>query len=131
MQRILAILWQLVRTLFGLGAGLYLGRVLKAVPTVSWASFAGYILMSLGGILNLIVVALNRGFMPVRTEEIPEERKRFYHAMDEQTRVWFLGDWIHIGGWYFSPGDIGLYLGLIVVIGDLLMVVALNGSYDE
>ena len=131
MRRILAILWQLARALFGLGMGLYLGRVLKAASGVSWASFAGYILMSFGGILNLIVVALNRGFMPVRTEEIPEERKRFYHAMDEQTRVWFLGDWIHIGGWYFSPGDIGLYLGLIVVIGDLLIGVALNRSYDE
>ena len=113
----------------GVGRGLVRERgILKAASGVSWASFAGYILMSFGGILNLIVVALNRGFMPVRTEEIPEERKRFYHAMDEQTRVWFLGDWIHIGGWYFSPGDIGLYLGLIVVIGDLLIGVALNRS---
>ena len=126
MRRILAILWQLARALFGLGMGLYLGRVLKVGAAFSWASFAGYILMSFGGILNLIVVALNRGFMPVRTEEIPEDRKRFYQAMDEQTRVWFLGDWIRIGGWYFSPGDIGLYLGLIVVIGDLLMGVALD-----
>ena len=131
MRRILAILWQLARTLFGLGMGLYLGRLLKAASGVSWASFAGYILMSFGGILNLIVVGLNRGFMPVRIEEIPEDKKRFYQAMDEQTRVWFLGDWIRVGGWYFSPGDIGLYLGLIVVIGDLLISVALNRSYDE
>ncbi|HKI70749.1 MAG TPA: DUF5317 family protein [Verrucomicrobiae bacterium] len=131
MRRILAILWQLARTLFGLGMGLYLGRVLKAASGVSWASFAGYILMSFGGILNLIVVALNRGFMPVRIAEIPEAKKRFYKAMDEQTCVWFLGDWIRIGGWYFSPGDIGLYLGLIVAIGDVLIGVALNRSYHE
>ena len=129
MRQILAILWQLVRTLFGLGMGLYLGRVLKVGSAFSWASFAGYILMCFGGILNLTVVALNRGFMPVRTEEIPEDKKRFYKAMDEQTRVWFfLGDWIRIGGSYFSPGDIGLYLGLIVAIGDVLIGVALNRS---
>ena len=64
---------------------------------------------------------LSPALSPLVPRKEPEERKRFYHAMDEQTRVWFLGDWIHIGGWYFSPGDIGLYLGLIVVIGDLLI----------
>jgi len=69
--------------------------------------------------------------MPVRIAEIPEAKKRFYKAMDEQTCVWFLGDWIRIGGWYFSPGDIGLYLGLIVAIGDVLIGVALNRSYHE
>src|SRR5690348_12299193 len=126
MRRILAILWQFVRALFVLGMGLYLRRALKVASAASWVSFAGYTFMSLGGILNVIVVALNRGFMPVRTEEIPEDRKRFYEAMDKQTRVWFLGDWIRIGGWYFSPGDIGLYFGLIAIISDLLICAALN-----
>jgi hypothetical protein len=44
-----------------------------------------------------------------------------HDAMHSQTRFRVLGDWIPLGSWMISPGDILLYVGIWgVVIGRVL-----------
>jgi hypothetical protein len=76
--------------------------------------------MCLGFLLNLFVVVLNGGRMPVSMHDIPEKLRSRYEVMHPGTRAWFLGDWIRIGRCYISPGDIALFLSLIVVIARAL-----------
>ena len=70
-------------------------------------------LSGLGLSLNVSVILLNDGFMPVRTSEIPVEYEGRYRPMDDRTRARYLGDWIPLGRPLASPGDVCL-LGAII-----------------
>jgi hypothetical protein len=105
-----------------LGIGLYTARHFTGGSGMSgWTSRVGCILMFSGGLANVVVVIVNRGKMPVRIDEIEGERRFSYEPMHSKTRLWYLGDCIHIGGWYFSPGDVGLYVGLVLMIGSVVL----------
>ncbi len=88
-----------------------------------------------GSLLNFIVILLNGGSMPLspRVTEIAvsssnlrhllEGRYLTYHIINENTRLWFLGDVIQVP-WPFSGfisiGDILLYAGVFLLIQSIV-----------
>lgn len=70
-----------------------------------------------GLVMNLVVMLVNRG-MParVRLEEIPEDQRLDYHPIGPSTRLRFLSDWIPVGNLLISPGDIVLFLAIIILL---------------
>jgi len=62
--------------------------------------------MFLGGLANVVVVILNRGFMPVRVDQVHGRERFSYEPIHSGTRLWFLGDCIRLGTAYASPGDL-------------------------
>ena len=80
---------------------------------------AGWIAIALSGVgvcLNQLVIYMNDGKMPVRTDSIPVDQEANYEVMDSRTRLAILGDWLQIKDWLISPGDVCLYLGLAIAI---------------
>lgn len=92
-------------------------------------------LISLGTILNALVILLNGGSMPltdispyIGASETPGQylldgKLLTYHFINENTKLWFLGDII----WVPSPfsslasiGDIFLYGGVLLLIQDII-----------
>ena len=67
--------------------------------------------------LNLIVIWMN-GKMPaaVTPEEIAEEDQADYRPIDESTRLWVLSDWIPLGSWMISPGDVLLFIAAGILL---------------
>jgi hypothetical protein len=85
--------------------GLGLARNLRS-PEPSWLEIGLIGLAGAGVLMNGLVILLNGG-MPVATtaEEISAEERDLYRPIDEQTRLWWLADWIDVGWAWFSPGD--------------------------
>ena len=98
-------------------------RALYQSADQGWFSRA-YMCVSFAGLLmNVAVVALNGG-MPARLhadEEIPDEVRPNYKPMDARTRCPFLGDWIPLGGWRISPGDVLLGLAVVAAVGEMFV----------
>ena len=88
--------------------------------------------LGLGLFLNLLVISLNGGLMPIRPELverlIPQAAEGFWVVGErlgvgkdivltvEQTRLWFLSDWFLLPDWLhypmaFSIGDVVISLG--------------------
>ena len=72
--------------------------------------------LSMGFVFNLTALVLNRGFMPVRGKIVPENYQSTYKLVDNQTRAWFLGDWIPTRWGYCSPGDICLAVSFVFMV---------------
>jgi len=122
-RSLLAAGWQVCRLLFALGAGLFFGyEFMTGAHTIHWMTAAACLVAFLGGVLNLASVILNRGKMPVRTSEVPERYKHSHEPVHQKTHVPHLGDWISIGARYYSPGDICIYIGLTILVGDQLVL---------
>ena len=115
MQRV----WRILRFL-GVAAFLLYAFKMGAF-TNSWTTFVSLGFISLGLVLNLTVIVLNRGFMPVWEEAIPRDYKLSHKPLDSQTSVPFLGDWIPIAGGHCSPGDTCLVAALGIVILDWVL----------
>lgn len=87
-------------------------------------------LVTIGTFLNALVIALNRGSMPLSKHILNfqsseslrlliEDRLLIYHIVNENTKLRFLGDIIFIPKPfmnYLSIGDIILYLGVFLII---------------
>ncbi len=117
-QRILTLAWQACKFLSGLAAWLYLrGHFTGSSDTTTWISRAGCALMLLGGLGNVVVVVLKRGYMPVRVGEIHGRQRFSYEPIHSGTRLWFLGDCIRLGAYFTSPGDLLLYGGFALMMG--------------
>jgi len=88
---------------------------------------SGFWFLGLGLFLNLLVIGVNGGMMPIRPELvdrlIPQAPPGFWSVGErlgvgkdivlavEQTRLWFLSDWFMLPGWLhyplaFSIGDV-------------------------
>ena len=93
-------------------------RTFSQATAVDWLEYACLSASCLGSLLNIIVVALNGG-MPARLapDEIPDDARPFYHAIDHKSRCPWLADWIPIGSWLISPGDVLLAIGVVGMIG--------------
>lgn len=59
--------------------------------------------------------------MPAHIDEIPSHHESEYQIMDSNTRLRFLGDWISIGNWLISPGDVCLYAGFAISLAARLV----------
>jgi hypothetical protein len=70
----------------------------------------GLALLLAGAALNFVAIAANGGQMP---RIVPPDPSVFSNvaAMDEGTRLWFLGDLIPFAGRIFSFGDVLIALG--------------------
>jgi hypothetical protein len=100
----------------------------------------GFLLMAVGLVLNLLVIASNRGFMPIRPEAVaylypslPNDYWVVGHRLGfgkdiilatENTRLWWLSDYFTLPSWFpyrvaFSLGDIVLSIGVIVTLWTL------------
>ncbi len=89
---------------------------------VAWAlmncwSIFGLNMNFLGGTLNMLVCAVNKGLMPTL---YPGDPTGLHSLMNEATRLPFLCDWIIVGYWQLSPGDI------LIVLGTLLFLIYQN-----
>ncbi len=107
-----------------------------------WANrrLPGFWLLGLGLALNLLVILLNGGLMPIAPEtvtylfpEIPAEKwepgQRLGTTKDvvlprELTRLWFLSDWLVTPKWMpyrmaFSPGDVLIAWGAFWLLWSL------------
>jgi hypothetical protein len=88
-----------------------------------WWTMTSVALLVAGTLLNLLVIGVNDGYMPARAgeDELPPEKRDLYKPIDGDTRLTVLSDWIAVGGYLISPGDllIGLALG-VLVLDDLL-----------
>jgi Na+(H+)/acetate symporter ActP len=82
--------------------------------TNTWTSIAAGVFLCVGLGLNVVVLILNNGFMPVRMKTIPRDYQTSHKSIDNRTRVRFLGDWIRVARWYVSPGDLCLVAALAV-----------------
>lgn len=92
----------------------------------------GFWMLEFGLSLNLIVIVLNRGLMPIRPEIIPvlapnappaawQVGERLGISKDivlpvAETRLWFLSDWFLLPPWFpfraaFSLGDVFIAVG--------------------
>lgn len=90
----------------------------------------------IGGFLNLGVMTLNHGQMPVQIP--PELQKGFFpderHClMTAESHVKFLCDWLQLGFGIASPGDLLIWLGDkyndgCLLAWSVLMVKDSNGS---
>ncbi len=116
----------------------------RRIPGFGW--------LSLGLTLNLIVILLNGGWMPVRPgfvlESAPEDKagesvlnQRLMCSKDklllrEDTILWPLSDvlplpnWIP-GEWVISPGDILIILGLVRTALPILHLLLSQGVFHE
>jgi hypothetical protein len=100
----------------------------------------GFWLFGLGLLLNLLVICLNGGLMPIRPEllmkffpDAPagswEIGQRFGISKDivmtlDQTRLWWLSDYFSLPTWFpyraaFSLGDVILSIGIIFFLWSL------------
>ena len=121
-QRFFAVVWQMFRALFMLGVGWYMGRHFMSGGGISgWISWVACSLMFVGGFANFLVVLLNRGMMPVRIDEVQGRWRFFYEPIHSRTHLWYLGDCIRLCGRYFSPGDVCLYSGFILMVGGVVL----------
>jgi hypothetical protein len=111
-QRLAAAGWHACRALFGFAIWLYMAHhLMKESDDTSWILRITLGLVLLGGVSNVVVVVLNRGVMPVRSNIIEGRRRLSYQPIHSGTRLWFLGDCIRLGSYYASPGDVLLYAG--------------------
>ena len=87
-----------------------------------WPRLRGVWLVSVGIVLNLVVIAVNDARMPVASELAGSLVRRGpigqYTLMGGSTRLNLLGDWIAL---YpvpeaYSPGDVLIALGLAIVV---------------
>lgn len=84
---------------------------------------AGLALVSAGAALNLLVICANGGRMPADTRGrprydgyIPGPDYRGYVPMNRRTALRYLGDWIAVGRWIVSPGDVCIAAGVVTAI---------------
>lgn len=91
-----------------------------------WIGYLFGALLCTGFVLNTLVTTLNGGYMPIAAdlEGAPDKYRDQYKSVDGATRLGVLGDWINLGPWLVSPGDILLALGFI---GTLAGTVILAG----
>lgn len=97
------------------------GVALWSTSSGDWLRLVAVSLVAMGVGLNLVAIGANGGRMPAHTDEIPSEHQGDYQTMNETTRLWYLGDWIGVGAWLISPGDICLYAGLIIGVSARLI----------
>jgi len=117
-HRVFSIAGQASRAAFGLAVWLYGVRCFMTVNDITvWFFRAGFALLFLGGLANVVVVMLNRGFMPVRLDVIDGEKALRYQPVHGATRLACLGDCIRLGAYYASPGDLLLYVGVALTMG--------------
>lgn len=97
----------------------------------------GFSLMAVGLVLNLLVIALNGGFMPIRPEAVAYlypslpnadwvAGHRLGYGKDlilaaENTRLWWLSDYFTLPSWLpyrvaFSLGDVILSVGVMITL---------------
>jgi hypothetical protein len=80
----------------------------------------GFWIGAVGASLNLLVIVVNGGHMPVSpiSGYVPTDPNELYVVADSATRINWLGDWIGIPGWLggaMSPGDFLIAIGIGVV----------------
>ncbi len=117
-QRVVSVAWQVCKFLLGLGAWLYMGRhFMGGSGLQGWISGVACAFILLGGLANVVVVILNRGYRPVDARfEIHGRNRLSYEPIHSGTRLWFLGDCISFGESYASPGDLLLFSGCALMI---------------
>jgi hypothetical protein len=66
--------------------------------------------------LNLLVILANGG-MParVRDDEIPDDARPHYRPIGRATRLRHLADWIPVGHYLLSPGDVVLVVAVALL----------------
>jgi hypothetical protein len=89
--------------------------------TNSWTSVVAGVFLCLGLALNIMVLMLNNGLMPVRMKTSPRNYQHSHTAIDSRTRAWFLGDWIRVARYYLSPGDLCLVAALAIRLAEELL----------
>ena len=75
-----------------------------------WHRVAGLAFIAAGALMNFAVVCANGARMPAQTGGDPPADDG-YVAIGPTTRLRFLGDWVHLGRWLISPGDVCLCVG--------------------
>lgn len=83
----------------------------------------GFKFITFGVFLNLLVILLNHGSMPVfsgtvqflTTHGFPASSIRA-HAISQSVWYWWLADWIPVPFYLMSPGDILVGLGIIRLV---------------
>ena len=100
-----------------------LGLVVIVAWTIwHWRRLRGIWLVTLGGALNVLVIAANGARMPVAPESAGSLNSRGtfgqYTLMGGHTNLNFLGDWVRFDGapGVFSIGDVIIALGLAIVV---------------
>jgi Family of unknown function (DUF5317) len=100
-----------------------LGLVVIVAWTVwHWRRLPGIWLVTVGGALNVLVIAANGARMPVAPESAGSLNSRGtfgqYTLMRAHTNLNFLGDWIRLNPapGVFSIGDVLIALGLAIVV---------------
>jgi hypothetical protein len=116
-----------------IGPAIRIVCLLAVYSSVAWVLWRtpglwklGVIVVTLGGLMNFLVMAANQGRMPVRSDLLPmagkghlvgrlERGQAFRHVkLTPETPLGFLGDNIPIGKPFSvpSPGDVVLALGI-------------------
>lgn len=108
--------------------------ILLAVFTIFNIRFSGMVLIFLGLFLNLLVISVNEGYMPVNAAALAEIGKKEsavflqehgtlnnVRLMGAETKLNFLGDQVLISlpqpfGAVISPGDFVLLVGLFLLV---------------
>jgi hypothetical protein len=74
-----------------------------------------FLVMSVGLCLNVLVIVVNGGKMPIVTSENNAQMERPYHTtIDESTRLRWLCDVIPIGNYLASIGDVVVTIGIAI-----------------
>ena len=93
----------------------------RLIAEPDWLVWSGLLVAAVGILLNLLVIAVNGGQMPAAVEPSSLENGDPYQAITEKTRLRFLADWIDIGPWLISPGDLLLVASVLISLIGLVM----------
>ena len=90
---------------------------------LDWIAWTGCVLMATGVGMNLTVIVANRGLMPAALpyQQLSEDNEEYYTPFAPDTRLGFHGDWIDLGRYLISPGDIVLVIGAVLMIANMAM----------
>ena len=79
--------------------------------------WTGVAISAAGFLMNLLVIAANGGRMPAAVDPDDVAGDDLYTPIDASTRLRCLSDWIDVGRWLVSPGDVLLAAAVPVTLG--------------
>lgn len=83
----------------------------------------GLVLLVIGAMMNFVVIGVNNGYMPVITNYEVDLKVGHHHYVEDcnNIKMCHLADKYKFRNYYYSKGDITIYLGLKYILFTIIM----------